>query len=47
VLHRVRQGLLDKPEDGQLDAGGQIGGNASVLVADGQAGGLTSVAIAP
>ena len=38
MLHRVGQGLLDQPEHGQLQAGGQVPGAAAALVPDRQAG---------
>jgi hypothetical protein len=36
VLHRVRQGFLDEPEDDQLDAGRRVPGQAAAFVPDGQ-----------
>ncbi len=39
MLHRVRQGLLDEPEDGQLDSGRQVGARTAALIPDRQAGG--------
>ena len=38
VLHRVRQGFLDEPEDDQLDAGGRVPRRTAALVPDRQAG---------
>jgi hypothetical protein len=39
MFHRVRQRLLDEPEDGELDAGRRVGAVAGAFVPDGQAGG--------
>src|ERR1700722_12564428 len=38
VLHRVRQGFLDEPEDDELDAGRRVRGRTAAFVPDRQPG---------